>query len=82
MPIAAIIDDTIFCCHGGLSPELTFVNEIKEIIRPTDVPEQGMLCDILWSDPNKEIIDDYFGEKWKRNKYNLFKKMCTKIFEW
>ena len=53
LPIAAIIDDSIFCCHGGLSPDLNFVSQIKEIIRPTDVPEYGMLCDILWSDPNK-----------------------------
>ena len=62
LPIAAVIDDTIFCCHGGLSPELIFVNQIKNIIRPTDVPEYGMLCDILWSDPNEnENMKEYFG---------------------
>ena len=62
LPIAAIIDDSIFCCHGGLSPELIFVNQIKNIIRPTDVPECGMLCDILWSDPcENEKINEYFG---------------------
>jgi serine/threonine-protein phosphatase PP1 catalytic subunit len=63
LPIAAVIDDTIFCCHGGLSPELIFVNQIKNIIRPTDVPEYGMLCDILWSDPNEnENMKEYFGK--------------------
>ena len=62
LPIAAVIDDTIFCCHGGLSPELIFVNQIKNIIRPTDVPEYGMLCDILWSDPNdNENMNEFFG---------------------
>ena len=62
LPIAAVIDDSIFCCHGGLSPELVFVNQIKNIIRPTDVPEYGMLCDILWSDPSEnENMNEYFG---------------------
>ena len=62
LPIAAVIDDSIFCCHGGISPELIFVNQIKNIIRPTDIPEYGMLCDILWSDPcENEKLNDYFG---------------------
>mmetsp|Transcript_10513 Transcript_10513/g.43787 ORF Transcript_10513/g.43787 Transcript_10513/m.43787 type:complete len:105 (+) Transcript_10513:890-1204(+) len=55
MPIAAIIDDRIFCTHGGLSPELTSMEQIKRIPRPTDVPDQGLLCDLLWSDPEGEI---------------------------
>ena len=79
LPIAAIIDDSIFCCHGGLSPELTFTNEIKEIIRPTDVPEQGMLCDILWSDPNKDIVDDYFGENERGISVTFSKKYVQKF---
>jgi serine/threonine-protein phosphatase PP1 catalytic subunit len=62
LPIAAVIDDSIFCCHGGLSPELIFVNQIKNIIRPTDIPEYGMLCDILWSDPSEnENMEEFFG---------------------
>ena len=41
---------------------LVFVNQIKNIIRPTDVPEYGILCDILWSDPNEnENMNEYFG---------------------
>jgi serine/threonine-protein phosphatase PP1 catalytic subunit len=79
LPIAAIIDDTIFCCHGGLSPELTFANQIKEIIRPTDVPETGMLCDILWSDPNKDIIDDFFGENERGISITFSKKYVQKF---
>lgn len=41
--------------HGGLSPELENLNQIRRIKRPTDVPESGLLCDLLWSDPSKEI---------------------------
>lgn len=41
--------------HGGLSPELTNLEQIRRIIRPTDVPDTGLLCDLLWSDPDKEV---------------------------
>jgi serine/threonine-protein phosphatase PP1 catalytic subunit len=53
MPIAALIDDKILCMHGGLSPELVLVSQLNQITRPTEVPESGLLCDLLWSDPEK-----------------------------
>ncbi|PIO54175.1 Ser/Thr phosphatase family protein, partial [Teladorsagia circumcincta] len=53
LPVAAIIDEKIFCCHGGLSPDLQSMEQIRRIMRPTDVPDQGLLCDLLWSDPDK-----------------------------
>ena len=52
LPISASIDDKILLMHGGLSPELKSVEQLKSIMRPTDVPEEGLLCDILWSDPD------------------------------
>lgn len=55
LPVAAIIDEKIFCMHGGLSPELSTMEQIRRISRPTDVPDTGLLCDLLWSDPEKEI---------------------------
>ena len=62
LPIAACIDDKIFLVHGGLSPELKTIDEIKKIMRPTDVPEEGLLCDLLWSDP-----DPNNGKDWGPN---------------
>ena len=53
LPIAASIDDKIFMVHGGLSPELKTVEQLQKIKRPTDVPDDGLLCDILWSDPDE-----------------------------
>ena len=52
LPIAACIDDKILLMHGGLSPELTSLDQLRKIIRPTDIPEEGMLCDLVWSDPD------------------------------
>ena len=52
LPIAGSIDDKILMVHGGLSPELKHVEQLQKIMRPTDVPEEGLLCDILWSDPD------------------------------
>lgn len=54
--MAALIDDKIFCMHGGLSPELKSMDQIRNISRPVDVPDVGLLCDLLWSDPDKEIV--------------------------
>lgn len=55
LPVAALIDDKILCMHGGLSPELQTLDQIKEISRPTDVPDSGLLCDLLWSDPDPNV---------------------------
>ena len=51
LPIAAIVAGKIFCVHGGLSPSLTHMDDIRQIARPTDVPDYGLLNDLLWSDP-------------------------------
>ncbi|KAI8867820.1 protein phosphatase type 1 [Ramicandelaber brevisporus] len=55
LPIAAIVDEKIFAMHGGLSPDLQSMDQIRRVMRPTDVPDTGLLCDLLWSDPDKEI---------------------------
>jgi serine/threonine-protein phosphatase PP1 catalytic subunit len=55
LPCAALIDEKILCVHGGLSPELTNLKQLGNIMRPTDVPDTGLLCDTIWSDPDKEI---------------------------
>ena len=48
----ALIDEKILCMHGGLSPELESLQQIADIQRPCDVPDVGLLCDLLWSDPD------------------------------
>lgn len=55
MPAAAIVAGKVFCCHGGLSPSLNSMDQIRDIGRPTVVPRKGLLCDLLWSDPKENI---------------------------
>ncbi|KAK5448181.1 serine/threonine protein phosphatase Pzh1 [Exophiala xenobiotica] len=72
LPIAAIVADKIFCVHGGLSPSLSHMDDIRQIARPTDVPDYGLLNDLLWSDPadmdqdwdsNERGVSYCFGKK-------------------
>jgi serine/threonine-protein phosphatase PP1 catalytic subunit len=51
LPLTAIVEEKIFCMHGGLSPELNKIEDIETIKRPVEIPDQGILCDLLWSDP-------------------------------
>ncbi|CAO3698561.1 unnamed protein product [Rhizopus stolonifer] len=72
LPIAALVAGKIFCVHGGLSPSLRSMDEIRSIQRPTDVPDYGLLNDLLWSDPadiegdwenNERGVSYVFGKK-------------------
>jgi len=42
LPVSAMIDDKIFCMHGGLSPDLRNTSQINDIPRPTEIPDQGI----------------------------------------
>lgn len=56
MPVCAVVCDKILCMHGGLSPDLIDLSQINDISRPTDVPDEGLLCDLLWADPDPTIL--------------------------
>ena len=79
LPIAALIDDKIFLVHGGLSPELKNVNQLKGIIRPTDIPEDGLLSDILWSDPDSTKED--WGPNERGVSFTFNEKTLAKFLE-
>ncbi|EHM99954.1 Ppq1p [Saccharomyces cerevisiae x Saccharomyces kudriavzevii VIN7] len=57
LPLAAIIQDKIFCVHGGISPDLHNMKQVEKIARPTDIPESGLVTDLLWSDPDAQVPD-------------------------
>ena len=79
MPISALINENILCMHGGLSKDLQNIEQINKILRPTEIPDEGLLCDLLWSDPNNELLDEDFGNN-ERNISITFSKNYVKNF--
>ena len=79
LPLAAVIDGKIFCCHGGLSPDLKSLGQINEVCRPTDVPDTGIICDLLWSDPDKDV--DQWAENERGVSYVFGKKVVAAFNE-
>ncbi|TMW66097.1 hypothetical protein Poli38472_003862 [Pythium oligandrum] len=49
--LAAVIDGRVLCVHGGLSPEIRTLDQIRTIERQQEVPHEGAFCDLMWSDP-------------------------------
>jgi serine/threonine-protein phosphatase PP1 catalytic subunit len=79
LPVAAVIDEKIFCVHGGLSPEHHSMDQIRRLMRPTDVPDAGILCDLLWSDPDKAI--DGWGENDRGVSFTFGADVVTKFLK-
>ncbi|BEJ17591.1 hypothetical protein CspHIS471_0609920 [Cutaneotrichosporon sp. HIS471] len=50
--LAAIIDSSILCVHGGLSPDIRTLDQVRTISRAQEVPHEGPFCDLMWSDPD------------------------------
>lgn len=57
LTLSVTIEGRIFCVHGGLSPSIVQLDQLKEIDRRQEVPHEGPMCDLLWSDP--EDIDGW-----------------------
>lgn len=53
LPIAALIDNQIYCVHGGLSPKLSLIEKLCFIDRRGELPSDGILSDVCWSDPEE-----------------------------
>ena len=51
-----MIDNKIFCVHGGLSPSVQTIDQIRVINRKQEVPHDGPMCDLLWSDPEGRTL--------------------------
>ena len=57
LSLSAIIEDRVFCVHGGLSPSVNTLDQVRIIDRKQEVPHEGAMCDLMWSDP--EDIDGW-----------------------
>ncbi|CAG0886642.1 unnamed protein product [Darwinula stevensoni] len=52
LPLTALVNSQIFCLHGGLSPSIDSLDHIRALDRLQEVPHEGPMCDLLWSDPD------------------------------
>jgi len=52
LPLTAVVENQIFCLHGGLSPSIDTLDHIRALDRIQEVPHEGPMCDLLWSDPD------------------------------
>nr|XP_053766550.1 serine/threonine-protein phosphatase 2B catalytic subunit gamma isoform isoform X2 [Desmodus rotundus] len=59
LPLAALLNQQFLCVHGGMSPEITCLDDIRKLDRFKEPPAFGPVCDLLWSDPS----EDYGSEK-------------------
>ncbi|KAL1860772.1 sporulation-induced protein [Paecilomyces lecythidis] len=51
MTLGAIIDGKVLCVHGGLSPEIRTLDQVRVLARAQEIPHEGAFCDLVWSDP-------------------------------
>lgn len=45
--------------HGGISQKLTTIDGLKKTKKPENIPDEGMLCDLMWADPEKDQPETY-----------------------
>ncbi|KAI1795509.1 Metallo-dependent phosphatase-like protein [Ganoderma leucocontextum] len=57
LTLSVVIDDKIFCVHGGLSPSIHSIDQIKVVDRFREIPHEGPMADLVWSDPDPEKED-------------------------
>ena len=56
LTVAALIDGQILCVHGGLSPDIRTLDQVRLIERNQEIPHKGAFCDLVWSDPEEACI--------------------------
>lgn len=55
LPLTCVVENKIFCLHGGLSPDIDSLDGVKMIDRFQEVPREGTMTDLLWSDPDERL---------------------------
>lgn len=76
LPLAAVMNKQFLCIHGGLSPELNTLDDIRAIDRFREPPTHGLMCDILWSDP----VEDFGQEKMNESFVHNHVRGCSYFF--
>lgn len=76
LPLAAVMNKQFLCIHGGLSPELQTLDDLRAIDRFREPPTHGLMCDILWADP----LEDFGTEKTNESFVHNHVRGCSYFF--
>ncbi|RXW22813.1 hypothetical protein EST38_g3060 [Candolleomyces aberdarensis] len=76
LPLAAVMNKQFLCIHGGLSPELNTLDDLRSIDRFREPPTHGLMCDILWADP----VEDFGTEKTSESFLHNHVRGCSYFF--
>ncbi|KPP61856.1 serine/threonine-protein phosphatase 2B catalytic subunit gamma-like [Scleropages formosus] len=89
LPLAALLNQQFLCVHGGLSPEISCLDDIRKLDRFKEPPAFGPMCDLLWSDPGEDYGSEKSAEHFSHNsvrgcsyfyRYRMYRKSQTTGF--
>ncbi|KAJ1962573.1 3',5'-cyclic-nucleotide phosphodiesterase (PDEase) (3':5'-CNP), partial [Dipsacomyces acuminosporus] len=78
LPLAAVVNKQFLCIHGGLSPELHTLDDLRTLDRFREPPTHGLMCDLLWADP----VEDFGHEKNKSYFIHNYARGCSYFFNY
>ncbi|KAM4836902.1 serine/threonine-protein phosphatase 2B catalytic subunit gamma isoform [Thomomys bottae] len=78
LPLAALLNQQFLCIHGGMSPEITSLDDIRKLDRFIEPPAFGAVCDLLWADPS----EDYGSEKTVEHYTHNTVRGCSYFFSY
>ena len=56
LSVSALIGGRVFCVHGGISPSIRNLTQVRYVDRKKEIPNFGPMSDIMWSDPKDDIV--------------------------
>ncbi|KAK1892268.1 Serine/threonine-protein phosphatase 2B catalytic subunit gamma isoform [Dissostichus eleginoides] len=78
LPLAALLNQQFLCVHGGLSPEINCLDDIRKLDRFKEPPAFGPMCDLIWADPG----EDYGSEKTTEHFSHNSVRGCSYFFSY
>lgn len=67
LPLACVVNNMYLAVHGGISPSLSALEDINKIDRFQEIPLEGLLCDLVWSDPFPAITEENMNTEFEPN---------------